>query len=157
MVDTEHMVGLADKPGHDTDMHDWDAGLRREQQLARWAAIAKLAPIINDDTISLSPQDIAIINDPDLVMTGDGEIATRIFLPKPKKTGRAAIAASGQFNRSAILPHFTVERIHKKKRKVSSYSKEFGIQLKKLKKKHPRTPITKLMKRAHAATRKARK
>ena len=45
----------------------------------------------------------------------------------------------------------------KKKRKVSAYQKEFGRQLKKLKKAHPRTPVTRLMKRAHAATRKARR
>jgi len=42
----------------------------------------------------------------------------------------------------------------KVKRKVSAYSKQFGIELKKLKKKHPRTSVTKLMKRAHTATKK---
>jgi len=42
-------------------------------------------------------------------------------------------------------------------RKVSGYQKEFGKQLKKLKKKHPRTNISTLMKRAHKATRKVRK
>jgi len=42
----------------------------------------------------------------------------------------------------------------KKKRKVSDYSKQFGIILKALKKKHPRTPVTRLMKRAHTATKK---
>lgn len=45
----------------------------------------------------------------------------------------------------------------KVKRKVSPYQKEFGRQLKKLKKKHPKTKITKLMRRAHIATRKVRK
>lgn len=45
----------------------------------------------------------------------------------------------------------------KPKRKVSAYQKEFGRQLKRLKKKHPRTPVTKLMKRAHTATKKARR
>lgn len=45
----------------------------------------------------------------------------------------------------------------KKKRKVSAYQKEFGRQLKKLKRAHPRTPVTRLMKRAHAATRRARR
>ena len=44
-----------------------------------------------------------------------------------------------------------------KRRKKSKYSKELGRQLKLLKKKHPRTAITKLMKRAHRATRKALK
>tara|TARA_R100000655_G_C2988030_1_gene192649 strand:- start:503 stop:805 length:303 start_codon:yes stop_codon:yes gene_type:complete len=45
----------------------------------------------------------------------------------------------------------------KAKRKVSAYQKEFGRQLKKLKNKHPRTPATKLMKRAHTATKKVRR
>jgi len=45
----------------------------------------------------------------------------------------------------------------KKKRKVSKYSREFGIQLKKLIKKHPRTKVTQLMSQAHRATRKSLK
>jgi len=45
----------------------------------------------------------------------------------------------------------------RKKRKVSDYSKQFGIILKALKKKHPRTPITNLMSRAHTGTRKVMK
>lgn len=45
----------------------------------------------------------------------------------------------------------------RRKRKVSGYQKEFGKQLKKLKKKHPRTKISQLMRRAHIATRKVRK
>jgi len=43
------------------------------------------------------------------------------------------------------------------KRQVSPYQREFGRQLKKLKKKHPRTDISRLMKRAHIATRRSRK
>jgi|TARA_R110002060_G_scaffold69353_1_gene77979 hypothetical protein len=45
----------------------------------------------------------------------------------------------------------------KVKRKVSGYQKEFGKQLKKLKKNHPRTKVSRLMKRAHAATKRVRK
>ena len=44
-----------------------------------------------------------------------------------------------------------------KKRKKSKYSRELGRQLKMLKKKHPRTRVTNLMKRAHRATKKALK
>lgn len=43
------------------------------------------------------------------------------------------------------------------KRKVSAYSKQFGKELKRLKIEHPRTPVTKLMKRAHTATKKIMK
>jgi len=44
-----------------------------------------------------------------------------------------------------------------KRRKRSKYQRELGRQLKMLKKKHPRTKITALMKRAHRATKKALK
>lgn len=43
----------------------------------------------------------------------------------------------------------------KKKRKVSRYQKEFGRQMKMLKKQHPRTKVTQLMSRGHTATRKS--
>ena len=45
----------------------------------------------------------------------------------------------------------------KKKRAPNAYNKEFSKQMKALKKKHPRTHVTKLMKKAHTATKKARK
>ena len=44
-----------------------------------------------------------------------------------------------------------------KRRKRSKYNRELSKQLKMLKKKHPRTAVTNLMKRAHRATRKALK
>ena len=44
-----------------------------------------------------------------------------------------------------------------KRRKRSKYNRELSKQLKMLKAKHPRTAITKLMKRAHRATKKALK
>ena len=44
-----------------------------------------------------------------------------------------------------------------KKRKRSKYNRELSRQLKLLKAKHPRTAITKLMRKAHRATKKALK
>lgn len=44
-----------------------------------------------------------------------------------------------------------------KRRKVGRYQKLFGRNLKMLKKKHPRTQINTLMKRAHRLTRRALK
>ena len=58
---------------------------------------------------------------------------------------------SNQFSRQELLPPI------KKKRKVSKYQKRFGIELKKLKKLHPRTKIQNLMKRAHRRTKAALK
>ena len=58
---------------------------------------------------------------------------------------------SRQFSRLNLVP------APKKKRKVSAYSKRFGIELKKLKKLHPRTKVQNLMKKAHRRTRAAMK
>ncbi len=107
-----------------------------------------LEEITNNDDIVLTPEMVEDINDPEIRMTSNGEI-TRL-------TGRDVIRRSGQFARSALLPDLPITRT-KKKRKVSKYQKEFGKQLKMLKAKHPRTPVTRLMKRAHSATRKAMK
>ena len=74
---------------------------------------------------------------------------------RQRSVGREYIRRSRQFSRANILPDLPTPK--KKKRKVSKYQKEFGKQLKMLKKKHPRTAITRLMKRAHTKTRKAMK
>jgi hypothetical protein len=66
--------------------------------------------------------------------------------PRQFNSGR-----SRQFSRQNLVPSA------KKKRKVSAYSKRFGIELKKLKKLHPRTKVQNLMKRAHRQTRMAMK
>jgi hypothetical protein len=118
-------------------------------------AASKVMEIVNDDTVTLTPEMVEIINDPMVRMTDDGKAA--------RLTGRDVIRQSGQFARSAILPNISAirgkmsRRSSGKKRKVSKYQKEFGKQLKMLKAKHPRTKITRLMKRAHSATRKALK
>ncbi len=60
---------------------------------------------------------------------------------------------------AAVAAAATVEPIvvKKTKRKVGKYQREFGRQLRLLKAKHPRTPTSKLMKRAHSITRRAMK
>jgi hypothetical protein len=156
---------LRDEPR--TVKERYDAGLLRGEELTRYerflrqqsgesaearaarvqANIAKrlLMEMTNDDSIVITPEMVEVINDPQLRMTTNGEV-TRL-------TGRDVIRRSGQFSQQALLPNLPT----KKKRKVSKYQKEFGKQLKMLKAKHPRTPVTRLMKRAHSATRKAMK
>lgn len=67
-----------------------------------------------------------------------------------RRSSRSPRRSSGTRARTLRLPE-------KKKRRVSAYQREFGRQLKRLKKAHPRTPVTRLMKRAHAATKRARR
>jgi len=66
-------------------------------------------------------------------------------------------ALIGEAGPEAVIPlsgPFMSPKPIRTRRKRSKYSKELGKQLKMLKKKHPRTAVTRLMKRAHAATRK---
>ena len=63
--------------------------------------------------------------------------------------------AIGMPNVVEIVPE--VRATKKPKRKVSRYSREFGIQLKKLVKKHPRTKVKDLMSQAHRNTRRSLK
>jgi hypothetical protein len=95
--------------------------------------------IVNEPAIRITPELMEVINDPSMMMTRGGELTRRI-----------SNDLSRQFELQNVLPG-------KKKRKVSKYQKEFGRQLKILKKKFPRTKIQNLMKRAHTATRKALK
>jgi hypothetical protein len=94
--------------------------------------------IVNEPAIRITPELMEVINDPSMMMTRSGEL-----------TRRMSNDLSRQFELQNVLP--------RKKRKVSKYQKEFGRQLKMLKKKFPRTKIQNLMKRAHTATRKALK
>jgi hypothetical protein len=89
--------------------------------------------VVNDPTIELTREMLDVINDPSIMMNGNGELLR--------------VTLADQFRRDKLEP--------RPKRKVSKYQKELGRQLKMLKKKHPRTKVTALMKRAHRATRKA--
>lgn len=100
------------------------------QMMTREEAIMTM---VNDPTIELTQEMLDVINDPSIIMNGNGELLRVSF--------------ADQFRRDKLEP--------KPKRKVSKYQKELGRQLKMLKKKHPRTKVTALMKRAHRATRKA--
>tara|TARA_B100000029_G_scaffold508045_1_gene593999 strand:- start:290 stop:718 length:429 start_codon:yes stop_codon:yes gene_type:complete len=64
---------------------------------------------------------------------------------------RPTIALLGEAGPEMVVP---LTSSPKKKRKVSKYQKQFGKELKILKRKHPRTPVTKLMAKAHAAARR---
>ena len=67
---------------------------------------------------------------------------------------RSAGGGMSLMNTSSPAP---VEPAKPKKRRRSAYNRELARQIKMLRKKHPRTAVTALMKKAHRATRKALK
>jgi len=70
-------------------------------------------------------------------------------------TGATGVTVSGASG--SPLFRSKASRTVKKKatRTVTKYQREFGKHLKRLKKKHPRTPMGKLMARAHRATKRS--
>lgn len=91
------------------------------------------------------------------ILLGDSGGFTREELQEISSGGRR-INSMDRISKSSSRRRISREQIAavapKKKRKVSQYQREFGRQMKILKKKHPRTPVTKLMKRAHSATKR---
>lgn len=109
----------------------------------------RMAAIVNDDDITIDTEMVDIINDTNAKVV-DGQVSR--IMP----SGRDIIRRSGQFRRDMILPSSSMNK-PKRRRKASKYQKELGKQLKMLKKKHPRTKVINLMKRAHRLTKKAMK
>ena len=111
-------------------------GAQLRQERMQMTTEDTIRDMVNDPMITITEEMLPIINDPGILMDMNGVLVENRF--------------AQQFRRDELLQP-------KKKRKVSKYQKELGRQLKMLKKKHPRTPITKLMRKAHAATRRALK
>lgn len=105
---------------------------RRDERMRTEDTIRNM---INDPMVTVTSDMLDIINDPGILMDRNLQLFRN------------------QFARSELLRGDP----KKKKKKVSKYQKELGKQLKLLKKKHPRTPISNLMKRAHRLTKKALK
>ena len=108
----------------------------RAQESAPMNREEAIMTVVNDPLVEITPAMLPIINDPSVSMDMNGNLMRNPF--------------AVQFSRQELLAQ-------KPKRKVSKYQKELGRQLKMLKKKHPRTKVTALMKRAHRLTRKALK
>lgn len=128
-------------------------GSRGKEVTTMVTEVEALAEVINNPNITIDERLRNLINSPTVGMdpvTGQIGPIEDGFGDARNRASIDAMQMARQFERQNVLPP-------KKKRKVSKYQKEFGRQLKLLKKKHPRTAVTKLMKRAHAATRKALK
>ena len=88
----------------------------------------------------------------DMMLTPDEYMSLMRLLESSRESEGASLALRSMDESSA-----SPSPAPKKKRKVSKYQKTFGKQLELLKKKHPRTDVTKLMDRAHTATRRVLK
>jgi len=86
----------------------------------------------------------------DFIMSLNDDDAEQIMSARAVMNGR--LPAQGRRTKVALPGRPSKKK--KQTRKVSAYQKRFGINLKKLKKAHPRTDISVLMKKAHRMTRR---
>lgn len=84
------------------------AEMIRQQNLeANRRRLRALMDVTNDDNIQLSPDDVKMINDPNMRLMSNGDIV--------RKTGRDVIRSSGQFSRANLLMGIDVSPRTRKK------------------------------------------
>ena len=102
-----------------------DVGVKNDDNLLKLATVfqrimAKAGN--NDDDISLSTEEVAVVNDKSLRMMPNGEVVTR----RPP-SGRDIIRRSGQFSRQNLLPN--LPRASKRTRKKTKTDKNMSKAL----------------------------
>ena len=92
-----------------------DEGRREEAEQLRLERdrIDAMLTLVNDDDITLSPEEVAVVNDKTLRMMSNGEIVTR----RPP-SGRDVIRRSSQFSRQNLLPNLPVKKRARKRTKT---------------------------------------
>lgn len=107
---------------------------------------------------TLEEQALAAIDAAEAMAVANAQLIRNMRALLPKSVRPLADVAPTLFERQVgvvtDIERAAVKTAAKKKRKVSKYGKTFGKELEMLKKKHPRTSVTKLMSKAHTATRK---
>jgi len=94
---------------------------------------------------SLAAQALCGIMERTLIAEGVNPTVARALAEKACKPAVTAVAGKA------------AKTVRKGRKKVSKYNRQFGKELKKLKAKHKRTPVSQLMARAHRATKRALK
>ena len=105
------------------------AELIRQQNLAaNRRRLDALMGVTNDDSIELTPEDVKMINDPNMRLMSNGEVV--------RKTGRDVIRRSGQFSRANLLGGIDISKRTRKKTKTDkNMSKALRLANEKFRKK----------------------
>lgn len=137
---------------HTQEQLDYEANLLNPPQEVKTMAIKDdIIEILENSSSDVEAEQMAEAIYIQAERTQDQEMENALASIERRRPRQFNVGRSRQFSRQNLVPRV------KKKRKVSAYSKRFGIELKKLKKLHPRTKVQNLMKRAHRQTRMAMK
>jgi len=126
-IDRQREQSLSDRQRMDRERADDDRRRALDEQRmavldANRARLDAMLVLVNDDDISLSSEEVAVVNDKSLRMMPDGEVVTR----RPP-SGRDVIRRSGQFSRANILPDLPTSP--KKSRKKTKTDKNMSKAL----------------------------
>lgn len=126
-LDRQREQTLSDRQRMDRARADDDARRALEEQRmaqldANRARLDAMLTLVNDDDITLSSEEVAVVNDKSLRMMPDGEVVSR-----RAPSGRDIIRRSGQFSRANILPNLPTSP--KRRRKKTKTDKNMSKAL----------------------------
>ena len=124
-IDRQRDQDLSDRQRMDRERADDDRRRALEEQRmavldANRARLDAMLVLVNDDDISLSSEEVAVVNDKSLRMMPNGEVVSR-----RAPGARDIIRRSGQFSRQNLLPNLPVatKRTRKKTKTDKNMSK----------------------------------
>ena len=124
-LDRQREQNLSDRQRMDRERADDDArraleDQRRAQLDANRARLDAMLTLVNDDDITLSKEEVAVVNDRDMRMMPDGEVVRRA-----EPGARDIIRRSGQFDRASLISRISIppKRTRKKTKTDRNMSK----------------------------------
>lgn len=126
-IDRQREQTLSDRQRMDRERADDDRRRALEEQRmavldANRARLDAMLTLVNNDDITLSAEEVAVVNDKNLRMMPDGEVVRRA-----DPSARNIIRRSGQFSRQNLLPSFP--RSTKRRRKKTKTDKNMSKAL----------------------------
>ena len=128
-IDRQREQTLSDRQRMDRERADDDRRRALEEQRlavldANRARLDAMLVLVNDDDITLSSEEVAVVNDKSLRMMPDGEVVSR-----RSPGARDIIRRSGQFSRQNLLPDLPTspKRTRKKTKTDKNMSKALRL------------------------------
>ena len=128
-IDYDRERSLSDRQRQDRERADDDRRRALEEQRmavldANRARLDAMLTLVNDDDITLSAEEVAVVNDKDLRMMSNGEVVKRTA-----PGARDIIRKSRQFSRQNLLPLFSAKakRTRKKTKTDKNMSKALRL------------------------------
>lgn len=126
-IDRQREQSLSDRQRMDRERADDDLRRALEEQRmavldANRARLDAMLTLVNDDDITLSSEEVAVVNDKSLRMMPNGEVVSR-----RAPEARDIIRRSGQFSRANIIPNLSART--KRRRKKTKTDKNMSKAL----------------------------